>query len=66
MKVFFEWAFDLYFNCFDDYAIGAQLKSHNLSDKEGNWGLWVEIHLIVLHIKIGKMPIFDLEDIQDS
>lgn len=60
MKVFFEWAFDFYFNFLDDYAIGAQLKTHNLSDKGGNWGLWLEIHLFVLHIKVGRLPIIGL------
>lgn len=57
MKVLFEWAVDLYLNFSDDYALGVGIKTVNLATKDDDWGAWFELHLLVLHIKLGKLPV---------
>lgn len=53
-----EWAFDLEIDFFDDYAVGASIQTLNLSSEGSDWGAWISIDLLVIHIRIGKMPLF--------
>ena len=52
----FKWLLGIDIDIADDLGIGAGVYIANLLTKGDDWGIWFELHLLFIHIVIGKAP----------